>query len=926
MASATLADSYNRDVIESEYVKWQDKPESVDPTWQLFFAGAEFAGNGMTERFEAPPVTGELRLQTGVVRLVNWYRQVGHFDAWIDPLSPTAPTPHPILKLENYGLTEADLDKTVDVSMIFGLNGNAKLSELLKVLRATYCGKIGAEFMHIDDLEKRKWLAGKMEPTANKPTIPLTQKYRILMTLHWATMFEQFLHTKYVGQKRFSLEGGETLIPVLDAIVEKSPSLGIEEIVIGMAHRGRLNVLANVLQKPFASIFNEFEDVYMPETTKDGDGDVKYHMGFSADIATSDGGEVHLSLCPNPSHLEAVNPVVEGRVRAKQRLHNDTERSTGLPLLIHGDAAFAGQGTVAETLNMANLAGYRTGGTVHIVINNQIGFTTNPRDARSTQYCTDLAKFIQAPIFHVNGEDPEAAVYVAQLALEYRQAFKADVVIDMVCYRKYGHNEGDEPAFTQPVQYRIIKEKKPPADVYTQALVAEGAIQADEAKAISEQFKQKLEDSLKGVKQEIEAGKRKSKRMQGFTLLWSGLTKDYSHAPVNTSIPADVVKRIAEQMVKVPDDFAWHPTIKKLAEKRRDAMLSETDPMDWAMGEALAFGSLILEGHVVRLSGQDCRRGTFSHRHSSYFDQRDGKATCPLATLEPAGLFEVYDSSLSEASVLGFEYGYTLDDPNALVMWEAQFGDFVNGAQVIIDQFIASGESKWNRASGIVMLLPHGYEGQGPEHSSARLERFLQLCAEDNMQVCNFTTPANYCHALRRQMKRNFRKPLIVMTPKSLLRSPVAISTTKDFTEGQFQEIIGDATIDPSQVTRVILASGKVVYDLIAKRDELKANHVAIVRMEQFYPWPEDPLKAEFARYPKATEWVWCQEEPHNNGGWFFVEPRLRQMGQAFDFVGRDPGASPATGSLFVHKHEQAELVEAAITKPAPYFVLAKKK
>ncbi len=922
MAALTVADSYNRDLIEDAYLKWQHSPQSVDPTWQAFFAGAEFAGNGVGQKLAEPPISGNLRLQTGVVRLVNWYRQVGHFQAHIDPLQDNPPLPHPLLKLENFGLTDADLDKTVDGSMIFGINGVTTLAELLAMLKATYSGRIGVEFMHIDDLEKRKWLGTRMEPIRNKPTLDLRQKYRILMTLHWAAHFENYLHTKFVGQKRFSLEGGETLLPMLDAIVQKSPSVGVQEIVIGMAHRGRLNVLANTLQKPFEQIFNEFEDLYMPESTKDGDGDVKYHMGFSSDIATTGGGQVHVSLCPNPSHLEAVNPVVEGRVRAKQRIHGDTERSRGLPLLIHGDAAFMGQGLVAETLNMANLTGYRTGGTLHIVINNQIGFTTNPRDARSTQYCTDLAKFIQAPIFHVNSEDPEAAVYLSQLALEYRQQFKSDVVIDMVCYRKYGHNEGDEPAFTQPVEYRKIKAKKPVQVVYTEQLVAEGAIQADEAEAINNQFHTKLDEALQGVK----GSPPKPKKMLGFTgEQWGKLTKEYTHTPVNTAIPEAVADRIAEQFVNVPDGFNWHPTIKKLGEKRRDDIRGRKS-LDWGTGEALAFGSLVLEGHLVRLSGQDSRRGTFAHRHSTYYDQETGKSFCPLDRIDPTQApFDVFDSSLSEAAILGFEYGYTLDDPTALVMWEAQFGDFANGAQVIIDQFITSGESKWTRSSGVVLLLPHGYEGQGPEHSSARLERFLQACAEDNIQVCNFTTPANYFHALRRQMKRTFRKPLVVMTPKSLLRHAMAVSPVSDFTTGSFQEVIDD-TVNADAVRRVVICSGKVYYELLAKRAELKQDDVALLRLEQFYPWPEEQLKTVLAKYRRATEFVWAQEESHNNGGWFFVEPRLRAMGFPFEYVGRDPSASPSTGSLFVHKHEQAELLDAALTKPAPHFVAAKKK
>jgi 2-oxoglutarate dehydrogenase E1 component len=917
-APTALADSYNRDALDDAYQKWQADPRGVDPTWQAFFAGVEFAGNGIGPKpaAAAAPIPGDLRLQTGVVRLVNWYRQAGHFQAHIDPLQPGPPPPHHLLQLDTYGLTEADLDKTVDGSLFFGMDGAARFGDLLTALQETYCRTIGVEYMHIDDLAKRSWLAERMEPTRNAPPQDRRQKLRTLMTLHWAGLFENYLHTKYVGQKRFSLEGGETLLPMLDAVVERAPAAGIREIVIGMAHRGRLNVLANTLRKPLEQIFNEFEDLFLPETTKDGDGDVKYHMGFSADVATAGGGKVHLSITPNPSHLEIVNPVVEGRVRAKQQQQQDHERSAGLPLLIHGDAAFAGQGVVAETLNLANLAGYRTGGTLHIVVNNQIGFTTSPRDARSTQYCTDIAKFIQAPVFHVNGEDPEAAVYVTQLALDYRQQFKGDVVIDLVCYRKYGHNEGDEPDFTQPLEYATIKAKKPVAAVYTDRLVADGAIAPEEAEAIDADFRRRLDEALANTRTEGP----KPKRMQGFTARWAKLSKEYSHAPANTAIPDRTADRIADALAVVPDGFTFHPKVKKLAEKRRDDIKGRK-PLDWGTGEALAFGSLVLDGHPVRLSGQDSRRGTFSHRHSWYVDNKTGRGYCPLAELDPKqAAFEVYDSSLSEMAVMGFEYGYSLEDPNALVLWEGQFGDFANGAQVVIDQFIASGESKWNRSSGITLLLPHGYEGQGPEHSSARPERFLQACAEDNMQVCNFTTPANYFHALRRQVKRNFRKPLVVMTPKSLLRLPAAVSPVAEFTGGRFREVIDDM-LDPAGVKRVVLCSGKVYYDLAARRAELKKEDAAIVRVEQLYPWPQDQLAAVLARYKRAKEWVWCQEESQNMGGWWYAEPLLRGMGVDIGFVGRDASASPAAGSHHVHKHEQAELVDSALGGPKSHLV-----
>lgn len=919
MAAVNLSDPYNRELIESAYESWQANPGSVDPTWQSFFAGAEFAGNGVNAKLAAggstPPAPAEMRLQTGVVRLVNWYRQAGHLQAHLDPLRD-APPPNPLLALENFRLSEADLDKTVDVSMVFGMSGSARLRDLIEALRETYCRTFAVEYMYIDSLANRTWLAERMEPSRNRPHLDRRERYRMLMTLHWAAHFENYLHTKYVGAKRFSLEGAETLLPVLDAIVDKSPSAGVQEIVIGMAHRGRLNVLANLLHKPLEQIFNEFEDKYLPGASDHGDGDVKYHMGFSADVETTDGGTVHLSLSPNPSHLEVVNPVVEGRVRAKQRMFNDADRTRGLPLLIHGDAAFAGQGVVAETLNMSNLLGYRTGGTVHIVVNNQIGFTTGPRDSRSTQYCTDIAKFIQAPVFHVNGEDPEAAVHAARLALDYRQQFKSDVVIDIVCYRKYGHNEGDEPSFTSPVEYKRIRAKKNVPDTYTDRLVAEGTIPREEADAINGEFRAQLDRALK----EVKTTPPRPKKMPAFTGRWAGMTTTYTHTPVDTAVPEATLDRVGQGFANVPEGFRLHPTVKKLyADKRRDDVLGRK-PIDWGTAEALAYGSLVLEGNLVRLSGQDSRRGTFSHRHSFYYDSETGDSYCPLSNLDPKqAAFTALDSCLSEVAVLGFEYGYSLEDPSALVIWEAQFGDFANGAQVIIDQFIAAGESKWNRASGIVLLLPHGYEGQGPEHSSARLERFLQLCGEDNMQVCNFTSPSNFFHALRRQVKRTFRKPLVVMTPKSLLRHPLAVSPFADFTTGRFREVIDD-TLEPSAVRRVVLCSGKVYFDLLAQRTKENITDVALVRLEQFYPWPGKVLGEILARYPKA-EIVWAQEEPQNMGGWFFVEPRLFDMGRPAGFIGRDPAASPASGSHHVHEHEQADLVRAAFREKPPYCV-----
>ncbi|HXD85118.1 MAG TPA: 2-oxoglutarate dehydrogenase E1 component [Urbifossiella sp.] len=924
--SDNFANAYNRDALDDAYRRFRADPGSVEPTWRAFFAGMEFAG-------AAPPTTSaDFRLQTGVVRLIFWYRQAGHLQAHIDPLHE-APPPHPLLRLENFGLAESDLGAVVDASMFSGLDGPVRLADLVAALRETYCRTLGVEYMHIDSLDVRRWFAERMEPIRNRPGFAYRRQYRILCTLHQAELFEKFLHTKFVGQKRFSLEGGETLIPVLDALVEKSPGLGAKELVIGMAHRGRLNVLANVLRKPFEEIFNEFEDNNLPDSFS-GDGDVKYHLGFSADVPATDGGTVHLSVTPNPSHLEIVNPVVEGRVRAKQRLHNDSQRTTGIPVLIHGDAAFAGQGVVMETFNLANLAGYSTGGTVHIVVNNQIGFTTNPRDSRSTEYCTDIAKFVQAPIFHVNGEDPEACVYAAELALEFRQNFRRDVVIDLVCYRKWGHNEGDEPAFTQPLEYKNIRAREPISKVYSQRLVeGESAFTPEVTAALEREFEERLQQAIRDADaaaieyrakmdralKAVREGASRRRGMEGFTGRWKGLDRDYSHDPVETGVSLDVLDRIADAIGTFPAGFTPHEKLAPILGKRRDNIRGRK-PVDWGTGETLAYGSLVLEGTAVRLSGQDTRRGTFTHRHAAVIDFNTGQPYYPLANLDPnQASFHVYDSSLSEAAVLAFEFGYALDDPASLVIWEAQFGDFANGAQVVIDQFLTSCESKWNRSNGLVLFLPHAYEGQGPEHSSARLERFLQMCAEDNIQVVYPTTPAQMFHLLRRQMRRPFRKPLIVMTPKSLLRLPAATSPTEEFATGHFREVIDDP-LDANEVSRVLVCSGKVYYDLLAERDKRGAK-AAIIRLEQFYPWPEAALKNAFGKYRRAREWLWVQEESQNMGGWQFVEPRLRALGFPFAYVGRDASASPATGSHHAHEREQHELVDAALASEAPHVV-----
>jgi 2-oxoglutarate dehydrogenase E1 component len=937
MNRSTVASRWNQDLIEAHYLRWQQEPETLDASWRHFFEGFELGRvDGAPPGTEPPgaampsastPVEVEpealeqARAQAAVTRLVDAYREVGHYLADLDPLKLAGrrETFDP-LDLGEFELGEQHLNQPFFTRLFDP--PQATLKELIDELRRTYCGTIGVEYMHIRDRRLRTWLQDRMEPVRNHPRFDIKKKRRILWKLNNASLFETFLHSRYVGQKRFSLEGGEMLIPLLDAIIERSANFGVKEIVLGMPHRGRLNVLANILNKPYSLIFHEFEG-NMPKTVA-GDGDVKYHLGFSADHVAADGNSVHLSLTANPSHLEAVNPVVEGRIRAKQRLFEDRDRKIGLPILIHGDAAFAGQGLVAETLNLSQLPGYRTGGTIHIVVNNQIGFTTAPVDGRSSRYATDVAKMIEVPIFHVNGDDPEAVVYVGELATEFRETFGLDVVIDMVCYRKHGHNESDEPAFTQPVMYEAIRQHPPVLEVYTKQLIESGDLTQGEAETLEETFREKLESIYKEVHDATEGPEI---AQPGFKGPWDGLRPEYDWNPVETGVPADRLALVTDRMASIPEGFTRNRKLDRIFGARVQAM-ADGGPIDWAFAELLAFGSLMLEGTPVRLSGQDSRRGTFSQRHASVVDVQTGERHYPLNQIDPGNQAEfcVFDSMLSEAAVLGFDYGYSLDAPHMLICWEAQFGDFVNGAQVIIDQFIVSGESKWGRASGIVLLLPHGYEGQGPEHSSARLERFLQLCAEDNIQVVNCTTPAQYFHLLRRQVRRNFRKPLVVMTPKSLLRHKRCVSTVDQFTSGHFREVLDDETTTPESVRRVVLCSGKVYYDLLARREaQNKNDEVAILRLEQFYPFPAALLTAALDRYENANEWVWAQEESQNMGGWAFVSHRLHELtGRPFHYVGRDASASPATGSNAVHNREQDELVEAALGAPVlPHLVTA---
>ena len=919
MNRSTVANRQNLELIEHLYDQWRADPDSVEESWKSFFQGYELGITG-EGRARGGADSEASQAQAAVTRLIDAYREMGHYLANLDPLGLSLPSESDALRLDiaEFGLTEADLDRTFYHKL--SDPPYTTLRELIAILRETYCGSIGVEYMHIRDVECRNWLCGRMESTRNQPRFDKRKKNRIIYKLNSAEQFETFLHSHFVNQKRFGLEGGETLIPLMDAILERSGKYGVQDVVIGMSHRGRLNVLANTLNKPYNFIFSEFKGNLQADA---GDGDVKYHLGFSSDHRTAEGQTIHVTLTPNPSHLEAVNPVVEGRVRAKQRRYKDRNRSLGLPILIHGDAAFSGQGLVTETLNLSQLPGYKTGGTIHIVVNNQIGFTTSPSDGRSTRYCTDVAKMLEVPIFHVNGDDPEATVLVGELADDFRQTFGKDVIIDMVCYRRRGHNEVDEPAFTQPVMYAKIKELPSVKTLYTNALIQAGDLTQDEAETIAETFREKMQAVYDEI-QNPTAGPKTSAH-PGFNANWKGFRREYSFAPVATGVAYETLKRISETLAKTPEGFSPVPKVQKIYLDRAETVATKGS-VDWAFAETLAFGSLVVEKTPVRLSGQDCRRGTFSQRHSSVVDLHTGERFVPLNHLAPdQAEFCAYDSLLSEAAVLGFDYGYSLDDPRMLILWEAQFGDFSNGAQVIIDQFIASAESKWGRASGLVMLLPHGYEGQGPEHSSARLERFLQLCAEDNIQVVNASTPAQYFHLLRRQMKRDFRKPLIVMTPKSMLRLKEAASPVEDLVTGRFQEVIDDVPM-AQHARRVLFCSGQVYYDLLARRQAVgKTEDVAIVRVEQLYPWPADALKGVVQKYRDAEEWVWVQEESQNMGAWSFVSGRLPALldGARLDYAGRDESASPATGSYVIHNREQAELVDAAIGMALPYLVHA---
>lgn len=931
--------------IEELYGLYLENPANVDVSWQAFFKDMGDSVNAVIKEHNGPSwsprklavvgakeidaapkklegVLGKADSQKackdsiGALMIIRAFKVRGNLLANLDPLGLEGGRSHPDLDPATYGFTTSDYDHPIYLAGAFGFE-YATLNELIASLKQTYCAKIGVEFMHIPDLEKRDWIANRMETVRGRPELTASDKKTILEDIVKVEEFEQFLHRKFPGAKRFSVEGGEAVIAAMEKIIETSAGLGVQEVVIGMAHRGRLNVLTKVMGRKYASLLSEFMgNQALFSEDMDFSGDVKYHQGASSDRVFGK-NKMHLSLSANPSHLEAVNPVVTGRVRAKQDQLKDVERQKVMGLLIHGDAAFAGQGIVPETLALSDLAGYTTGGVMHIVINNQIGFTTNPKNARNSPYPTDIAKGAHAPIFHVNGDDPEAVVFVSKLAVEYRQRFKSDVVVDVFCYRRYGHNEGDEPFFTQPIMYTTIAAHPTPMNIYAQSLIEEGVIKAEDFENIRNKFRDFLESELK------QAQAYKPDEADWLKGRWSGLENPERgfKAAENTGLALKKLKEIGLKLASYPKILDINKKLVRLLDAKKEMMESGKN-IDWAMAEGLAYGSLLEEGYPVRLSGQDCIRGTFSHRHSGLFDQKTEEIYFPLKDLsnKQAG-FEVINSNLSEFAVLGFEYGYSLAEPNSLVIWEAQFGDFANGAQVIIDQFITSGEIKWLRFSGLTMLLPHGYEGQGPEHSSARLERFLQACAEDNMQVVNCTTPANFFHVLRRQVHRKYRKPLVVMSPKSLLRHERCVSDLKDFDAGAgFKVVIPEAQkiVEPKSVRRVIICSGKVYYDLLIEREKRKINDVALVRLEQYYPFPEKDLVEAIKQY-KNADVVWCQEEPENMGAWMFLDRKIESMldnagikGKRPIYVGRAAAASPAAGYPKIHSRQIAEFMDKA--------------
>ncbi|MDG1465809.1 MAG: 2-oxoglutarate dehydrogenase E1 component [Alphaproteobacteria bacterium] len=937
----------NATFINDLHKEWKENPNSVPKEWDLWFKnnsddvilddGPSWAKKNSqvigaidtvaSVRAVARGIAGkgdlsatDLRAATTdsirAIMLIRAFRINGHLLAKLDPLNLQERDVHPELNPKTYGFKEDDWDRPIFIDNVLGME-SATLRQIMEIVKETYCGSIGIEFMHVQDPAQKAWIQERIESIRNTTEFTKRGKKAIYERLVGAETFEQFLHKKYAGTKRFGLDGSETVVPAIEQILKRGSQLGMKEVVIAMAHRGRLNLLYNILNKPFRAIISEFLGNQANPEEAGGSGDVKYHMGASAD-REFDGNNVHLSLQPNPSHLEVVAPVVIGRVRAKQNQHNDTnDRSSVLGIVLHGDAAFAGQGVVAETFDFSGLRGYRTGGTIHIVVNNQIGFTTSPNYSRSSPYCTDVAKMVMAPIMHINGDDPEAVIHASRIATEFRQKFACDVVLDIISYRRYGHNEGDEPAFTQPIMYKKIGSHDSISTIYGKKLVNEGVL-------TNQQAKDEVDNHNQFLEKEFQAGANyKPNKADWLEGQWANLRAAHGDdRRGETSVSTDDLKLIGNAITTIPENIQVNKKLTRIVEARKKA-IDTGEGIDWSTAEHLAFGSLLLEGHPVRLSGQDSCRGTFSQRHAVFVDQVKEERYTPLNNIkENQENFEVIDSPLSEASVLGFEYGYSLTEPTALVMWEAQFGDFANGAQVIVDQFISSGEAKWLRMSGLVMLLPHGYEGQGPEHSSARLERYLQLCGEDNMQVLNCSTPANYFHALRRQLKRDFRKPLIIMTPKSLLRNKMCVSKLSDMAEQTaFRRVIKDPDLNlkDKNIKKVVICSGKVFYNLYEEREKRKLENVKILRLEQIYPFPHRTLKEELSKTPDA-EVVWCQEEPKNMGSWFFVDRKIEDVLMSYKgkflrptYAGREEAASPATGSLSRHNKEQADLVNEAL-------------
>ena len=916
----------NAAFIEDLYENYLVDPASVPAPWKTYFDDLQGSGdvphsavlaNVQAQARNARFATGGgdeemARKQTAVGKLVTAFRSRGHLNADLDPLAMMEKPNAPDLDIGHHGLSSTDMQTEFPVKTYFGPE-KLKLSDLLERLKNTYSGPIGAEFMHISDADQRQWIQQRLESVQSRLQASPEQRKRILERLTASEGLERYLHTKYVGQKRFSLEGGESLIPLMDQLIQHGGKHGIKDAIIGMAHRGRLNVLVNTLGKPPQKLFAEFEGRFDHPDTPEHSGDVKYHMGFSADV-NAPGGPVHLALAFNPSHLEIVAPVVAGSVRARQMRRQDDSRSQVLPIVIHGDAAFAGQGVVMELFQMSQARGFAVGGTVHIVINNQVGFTiSRPDDARSTLYCTDPAKIVGAPVFHVNGDNPEAVVFCAELAFDYRRTFGRDVVIDLVCYRRHGHNEADEPAATQPLMYQNIRSRKTTRELYAEQLIGAGVLVEADAKALVDGFRAKLDKG--DVTTDVAEG-----RKDEFAVDWTPWLNGKLAQTVNTGLAQFSLESLAKKISVVPEGFKPHARVAKIYEDRRKMLAGELD-MDWGFAENLAYATLLAEGYRLRLVGQDAGRGTFFHRHAVLHDQNNGESYMPLQQfVKHPSHAVIIDSLLSEEAVMAFEYGYSTAEPMTLNIWEGQFGDFANGAQVVIDQFITSGEAKWDRLCGLVLFLPHGYEGQGPEHSSARLERFLQLCALNNIQVCTPTTPAQMFHMLRRQMLRATRKPLVVMTPKSMLRHKLSVSRMGDLVNGSFQELIADVTAkQPDKATRVVICAGKVYYDLIEAAAEKKLDNVAIVRIEQIYPFPREALKTELARFKNAKDVFWCQEEPQNQGAWYQIQHHLRSClgeGKHLHYAGRARSAAPACGHANTHAAEQNQLIANALTNP----------